>query len=80
MSTPGPQILINGADAARILVLAQKCQQAVQEVEGYLLSGDVNGATEYMEDFQREHGKRAHDAVMKMLEEIYRSPDWRTIP
>lgn len=78
MSSPGPQILIGGADAEAILALAEKCKRAVQVVETYLRAGDDKGADEYLAAFERENGTRAHGAVMKMLQTIYGSPDWRT--
>lgn len=78
MNAPAPRDLIEGPDAVNVLALAERCSEAVREVEGYLLRGDDRGATEYMEDFARQHGRKAHNAVMKILEEIYELPDWRT--
>lgn len=78
MSTPTPKALLGGAASASVLELAEKCALAVKAVEAHLRQQDVDGANEYLEAFGQMHGTAAHNAVMKMLEEIYGSPDWRT--
>lgn len=78
MSSPAPRALIQGEVSAAVLALAEQCSLAVQEVEDFLRRQDVEGATEYLAEFERLFGQRAHQTVMKMLERIYGSPDWRT--
>lgn len=67
------------APTPSLLELAQMCSDAATEVvEVYLSKDDHRGADEYLARFKEIAGPRAHDAVMKVLEEIYGSPDWRT--
>lgn len=78
MSSPVPRILIGGAEAAVLLEQAERCKRAVEVVEVYLVRQDFNGANEFMEEFASLNGDRLHNVVMKMLEEIFGLPDWRT--
>ncbi len=78
MSSPVPQGLMGGAASASVLALAEECSRAVQTVEDHLRKQDVKGADEYLTEFEGQFGTRAHNTVMKMLQQIYGSPDWRT--
>lgn len=58
---------------------AQMCARAAETVvEGYLKKEDPAGANEYMDMFLQLAGRRAHDTVMKLIQYLVGSPDWRT--
>ncbi len=57
---------------------ADAVAKAFVEVQGYLKTGDADGADAYLEEFLRGHGQLAHDTVLNLVQLATKSPDWRT--
>lgn len=72
--TPGPLSDMSAAERRE----ADAVGRAFIEVTGYLRANDDAGAHEYLGRFLTEHGQFAHDTVMQLIQNLTRSPDWRT--
>lgn len=58
--------------------LAESVAGAVREVETLLAAEDVDGAEQFLAAFKDVAGQRAHDAVLRLVQERRGMPDWRT--
>jgi hypothetical protein len=58
--------------------LGESIAGAVNEVEAYLAANDDAGAEQYLIAFKELAGQRAHDIVLRLVQERRGMPDWRT--